>query len=51
MYMSESDLLREYKIFITTKKGNEWVKFQKEKMNLDGDFGDYLYDFYPEMLQ
>lgn len=49
--MSENDLLREYKIFITTKIGKKWVEFQKEKMNLDGDFGDYLYDFYPEMLQ
>lgn len=49
--MSENDLLREYKMFIDTEKGKEWMKFQKREMNLDGDFGDYLYYFYPEMLQ
>lgn len=42
-----------YKQFIQTEKGKEWKHFWQTKTGSqnDGDFGDYLYDFYPEMLQ
>ena len=47
------DLKKEYNDFIKTKRGQEWVMFWKRETGSDrsGDFGDYLYDFYPEMLQ
>ena len=38
--------------FIKTDKGKEWLEFYNTKSDdLGGDFGDYLYDFYLEMLQ
>ena len=42
-----------YEQFIQTKEGKEWKRFWQTKVRTqnDGDFGDYLYDFYPEMLQ
>ena len=40
-----------YEQFIQTKEGKEWKRFSKVGTQNDGDFGDYLYDFYPEMLQ
>ena len=42
-----------YEQFIQTKEGKEWKRFWQTKVGTqnDGDFGDYLYDFYPEMLQ
>ena len=42
----------EYNEFLETKRGQEWKKHWKNKIDSDscGDFGDYLYDFYPEML-
>lgn len=43
----------EYKQFIQTEKGKEWKHFWQSQIGseMGGDFGDYLYDFYPEMLQ
>ena len=46
----------EYNEFLETKRGQEWkVDWIKRYSNSEdikdaGDFGDYLYDFYPEML-
>ena len=48
----ETELKKEYEEFMLTECGKEWKKGWKERMCSDicGDFGDYLYDFYPEML-
>lgn len=45
--------MKEYEKFLKTEKGKEWRKHWQVEINSDscGDFGDYLYDFYPEMLQ
>lgn len=42
----------QYNQFIQTEKGKEWVQSWQNQMGSDkgGDFGDYLYDFYPEKL-
>lgn len=51
---TERLIKKEYKVFLTTVKGKKWVKECKRNAPSDataGDFGDYLYDFYPEMLQ
>ena len=42
-----------YNNFLETKRGQEWVVFWKRETGseISGDFGDYIYDFYPEMLQ
>ena len=47
------DLKVEYNNFIKSKRGREWVMLQKREIDgkRSGDFGDYIYDFYPEMLQ
>lgn len=47
------DLKTEYNDFIETKRGQDWQMFWKRETSSErcGDFGDYLYDFYPEMLQ
>lgn len=47
------DLKTEYNNFLETKRGQEWVVFWKRETGseISGDFGDYIYDFYPEMLQ
>lgn len=53
-HKTEEDIKDEYMKFIKTDKGKEWLEFYKNNMESDdlgGDFGDYLYDFYPEMLQ
>lgn len=41
-----------YEQFIQTEKGKEWKHFWQSQTDSErsGDFGDYLYDFYPEML-
>ena len=50
------ELKIEYNKFLETKRGQEWkVDWIKRYSNSEdikdaGDFGDYLYDFYPEML-
>ena len=52
----EEELKVEYEKFVQTKAGKEWKDhWIKRYTNPDdikdaGDFGDYLYDFYPEML-
>lgn len=51
----EEELKVEYENFLKTKEGQEWKeKWNKSYdfygMNDAGDFGDFLYDFYPEML-
>lgn len=53
MNKSKEDALRKkYLKFIETKEGKEWIKGWQDRMRSDsvGDFGDYLYDFYPEYL-
>lgn len=42
-----------YNNFLKTKCGQEWKMFWNKQTGSDksGDFGDYLYDFHPEMLQ
>lgn len=42
-----------YNNFLKTKCVQEWKMFWNKQTGSDksGDFGDYLYDFYPEMLQ
>ena len=46
------ELKIEYNEFLETKRGQEWKEHWKDEIGSDscGDFGDYLYDFYPEML-
>ena len=49
------ELEKEYKQFLETDKGKEWKEDWKKRCNPNdinnaGDFGDYLYDFYTEML-
>ena len=48
----EEELKVEYENFLKTKEGQEWKEHWKSEIGSDscGDFGDYLYDFYPEML-
>ena len=52
MDKTEEELKTEYINFIKTDKGKEWLEFWHNNMKSDlaGDFGDYLYDFYPEMI-
>ncbi len=49
------ELEQEYHGFMETKEGQKWkTEWQVEHLLEDredfGDFGDYLYDFYSEML-
>ena len=50
------ELKIEYNEFLETKCGQkwkaDWIKRYSNSENIKdaGDFGDYLYDFYPEML-
>ena len=52
----EEELKVEYENFLKTKKGQEWKEWwakkysDSENIKDRGGFGDYLYDFYPEML-
>ena len=48
----EEELKVEYENFLKTKEGQEWKEHWKNEIGSDscGDFGNYLYDFYPEML-
>lgn len=52
-HKNKDELKKEYQEFIKTNEGNEWINKWKNYMCSDmvADFGDYLYDFYPEMLQ
>ena len=48
----EVRLKKEYEEFIETREGKIWKESWKMRYgNEFGDFTDYLYDFYPEMLQ
>lgn len=52
----EAKLKVEYENFLKTKEGEEWKEYwvkrysDSENTKDRGGFGDYLYDFYPEML-
>ena len=52
----EEKLKVEYENFLKTKEGQEWKEdwikrySNPEDIKEAGDFGDYLYDFYTEML-
>lgn len=47
----EIELEKEYKGFIETREGKIWKEAWQMRFGDDsGDFGDYLYCFYPEML-
>lgn len=54
---SEEELKVEYENFLKIKEGQEWKEHWIKKYSNPndikdaGDFGDYLYDFYTEMLQ
>ena len=52
-YKDREALRPEYEQFIQTERGKEWKHFWQSQTDSErsGDFGDYLYDFYPEMLQ
>ena len=50
-----SKIRKEYEKFIATEEGKKWKenltnKCEKEDIKDAGDFGDYLYDFYPELI-
>jgi hypothetical protein len=43
------DIKLEFEHFINTDEGKGWISEWKARGG-DGDLGDYLYDYYPEML-
>ena len=52
-YKDREALRPEYEQFIQTERGKEWKHFWQSQTGSErsGDFANYLYDFYPEMLQ
>lgn len=52
MDMEHEKLKQEYEAFLKTPKGQEWKQewIARTGSGEDGDFGDYIYDFYPELL-
>lgn len=52
MTTEEKELKEKYEKFIQTKEGKEWINHWQKIIGSDtgGDFGDYLYDYYPEMI-
>lgn len=48
----EIKIKQEYDEFIKTESGQKWRKGWQTRMGSDigGDFRDFLYDFYPEIL-
>lgn len=52
MTTEEKELKEKYEKFIQTKEGKEWINHWQKIIGSDtgGDFGDYLYDFYSEMV-
>lgn len=46
------ELRQKYEDYIKTKTEQKWKETWQTRMGSDiaGDFGDFLYDFYPEML-
>lgn len=53
MEVKEVEVKKEYEEFIKTDEGKKWKYAWQNELGSDivGDFSDYLYDFYPEMLQ
>ena len=53
LYKDIEALRLKYEQFIQTERGKEWKHFCQSQTGSErsGDCGDYLYDFYPEMLQ
>lgn len=47
--MNTKEIKTEFNNFLKTEEGRSWQK-EKAHQNMSGDFGDYLYDFYPEYL-
>lgn len=49
----EIELEEEYKEFIKTDKGKKWIESWNGRIEdiKKVGFGEYLYDFYPEVLQ
>lgn len=52
MNMEYEKLKQEYEAFLKTPKGQKWKQkwITQTGSEEDGDFGDYVYDFYPELL-
>lgn len=52
MNMEHEKLKQKYEAFLKTPKGQEWKQewIARTGSEEDGDFGDYIYDFYPELL-
>ena len=49
--LGEEDIKQAYEEFIKTDSGNKWLDDCKSRNNgQTGDCGDYIYDFYPEVL-
>lgn len=50
--MDKQSLEEEYNRFVQTDKGKEWLEEWEQNMwaGYKADLGDYVYDFYPEML-
>ena len=48
----EIELEEQYKEFITTDEGKKWIESWDGRIEdiKDVGLGEYLYDFYPEML-
>lgn len=46
--MKREELKQKYEVFLKTPKGREWI--ERTDSGEDEDFGDYIYDFYPELL-
>lgn len=48
----EKELKEKYFNFLKTEQGRKWKDswINRSSSDIAGDFGDYLYDFYPEML-
>ena len=51
--MERENLKPKYEAFLKTAKGQEWKRewIARTGLEEDGEFGDYLYDFYPELLR
>lgn len=46
----KEELKVEYENFLKTKEGQEWKDDWNKRYKIDANFGEYLYDFYTEML-
>ena len=52
MNMEYEKLKQQYEAFLKTPKGQKWKQkwITQTGSEEDGAFGDYIYDFYPELL-